>query len=90
MLRVAIRVLPNSTRTQVGGVRGDALLVRVTPPPVNGKATQAALRALAKALDVRHRDVRLLAGGGSRDKVVAVEGEPDELRPRLRRLRGAS
>lgn len=90
MLRVMIRVLPNSPRTQVGGVRGDALLVRVTPPPANGEATNAALRALAKALGVHHREVRLLTGGSSRDKVVSVEGEAEMIRARLTRLREAS
>jgi uncharacterized protein len=70
----------------VGGSRGSALLVRVTARPVRGKATEAALRAVAAALGVRRADVTLVAGGTSRDKVVDIRGDPDSIAPRLRAL----
>ena len=84
---MAIRVRPGASRTQVGGSYGDALVVKVVQRAVDGKATEVALRALADALGVRRRDVRLVSGPASRDKVAAVDGpEEEEVRRRVARL----
>lgn len=85
-----VRVRPGASRTRVGGVRGDppALLVSVTAPAVDGRATEATLRALAAALGVRRRQLRLVTGASSREKVVAVTEAPDDLVERLAVLRG--
>ena len=71
--RVAIRVRPGASRTRVGGRYGDRLVVAVTARAVDGAATEAALLALARALGCRRRDVRLVTGATSRDKVVEVD-----------------
>jgi uncharacterized protein len=86
-LTVAIRVQPGAPRTAVGGARGEALVVRVTARPVGGKATEAALRAVAEAFGVRRADVRLVTGAASRDKVVSIDGDQDQLTPVLAALR---
>ena len=65
-----MRVRPGAARTAVGGRRGDALVVCVTARPAGGAATQAALRAVAKAFGVPRRDVTLVTGATSRDKVI--------------------
>jgi hypothetical protein len=77
--RVAIRVKPGSSRTRVGGTYGDAIIVAVSAKAVDGKATEAALVALADALEVSRRDVRLVSGATSRSKVVEVTGSDDVL-----------
>jgi uncharacterized protein len=69
---ISIRVTPSSSRTAVGGRRGDALVVRVTEAAVDGRATEAALRAIADAFDVPRRSVSLRTGNASRDKIVEV------------------
>ncbi len=86
-LTVAVRVQPGSPRTAVGGIRGEALVVRVTARPVQGKATEAALRAVAEAFGVRRADVRLVSGAASRDKVVHIDGDPGRLASVLAALR---
>lgn len=86
-IRVAIRVTPGARRAAIGGSHGDALSVRVTARAVDGKATAAACKAVATALGVRPRQVRLVAGATSRDKLVEVEGDPAELARRLAELR---
>ena len=86
-LTVAIRVQPGSPRTAVGGIRGEALVVRVTARPVQGKATEAALRAVAEAFGVRRADVRRVSGAASRDKVVHIDGDPGRLASVLAALR---
>lgn len=81
-MRLAIRVKPGSARPRVGGrhpaggQHGDALVVAVSPRAVDGKATEAALRAVADAFGVRRRDVTLVTGATSRDKVVEIDADP--------------
>lgn len=84
-MRVVIRVRPGSSRTVVGGEHDGALLVRVGARAVDGKATEAALRALADALGLRRADVRLVSGATGRTKVVELTG--DRIAERLDRLR---
>lgn len=86
---MTIRVRPGASRTAVGGAHGDALAVRVRERAVDGKATEAALRAVAAALGVPRRAVRLVSGPTSRDKVLAVTGDPAVLTPIVDRLRDA-
>lgn len=88
-VRVALRVRPGATTTRVGGTYGTALVVKVTARAVEGKATEAALAALAAALGVRRRDVSLVSGASSRDKVVEVAGDVAQLTRRIDQLRGS-
>lgn len=83
---MAVRVRPGAAKTEVGGRYGDALVVRVTARAVEGKATEAALRAVADALGVRRRDVSLVSGTRSRDKVVEIECDSAAPAARLERL----
>jgi uncharacterized protein YggU (UPF0235/DUF167 family) len=85
-MRVVVRVVPGSARPSVGGRRGDALVVRVRERAVDGKATEAALRAVAVAFGVRRRDVDLVRGATSRDKTVDVTGDRAVLAARLATL----
>ena len=76
-MRIAIRVRPGSARPGVGGEHDGALVVRVSARAVDGKATEAALAAVADALGVRRSAVRLVSGASSRTKIVDVgEGDP--------------
>jgi uncharacterized protein YggU (UPF0235/DUF167 family) len=78
-VRFPIRVRPGAARARVGGAYAEhsdtpALVVRVTERAVDGRATAAALKAVAKAFGVRPGDVRLVSGATSRTKVVDVAG----------------
>lgn len=87
-VRVAIRVKPGASRTRVGGTYGDALVVAVSARAVDGAATTASLDAVADALGVRSRHVRLVTGVTSRDKVVEVDGlDADEVARRVALLK---
>jgi uncharacterized protein (TIGR00251 family) len=74
-MRVTIRVRPGAGRTAVGGSHDGALVVRVAARAVDGKATEAALAAVAEVFGVRRRDVVLVTGATSRTKVVDVTGD---------------
>lgn len=89
---VAVRVRPGASRTRVGGQYpgpwGPALVVAVSAPAVDGRATEATRQALAVALGVRPAQLRLRAGATSRDKVFAVDRPPADLADRVRALLG--
>ena len=72
VVRITIRVRPGSARPGVGGEHDGALVVRVSERAVDGRATAAALAALAAAFGVRRHAVTLVAGASSRMKIVDV------------------
>jgi uncharacterized protein (TIGR00251 family) len=79
-----VRLTPRAARSQIDGWQGDVLRVRVTAPPVEGRANDALLRLLSKALDISPSRLQLLRGHASRNKVIAVEElSEEEIRHRL-------
>lgn len=75
-----MRVKPGAARTRVGGRwQGDALIVAVAARAVEGQANEAVRRALAEAFGVRARDVVIVSGERSRDKIVEVDADPSLL-----------
>ena len=86
-VRLDLRVTPRASKTVVGGVRDGRLLARVTAPPVDDAANEAVRRALAEAIGVPVRSVRIAAGGTGRNKSVEISGiDERELRVRLERM----
>lgn len=77
-MRVPIHVRASSSAPGVGGAFDGALVVRVVEPPESGRATEAALRALAASTGVPRRCVRLLVGPKSRRKLVEIDVPPAE------------
>jgi uncharacterized protein (TIGR00251 family) len=73
-MRIAVRVQPRARRDEIAGERGGALLVRVTAPPVDGKANEAVIRLLARRLGVPRSRVSVVRGVSARDKVIEIEG----------------
>jgi hypothetical protein len=89
-LRVTVRAQPGASRPRVGGRYGEAeppvLVVRVSAPPIDGRANEAVREALAEAFGLRATAVTLVAGHSSRVKVLEVRGaDPDRLEELLRR-----
>ena len=90
-LLVEIHVRPSASKTVVGGEHDGALLVRVVEPADAGRATAAALSAVAGALSVPRRCVTLVRGATIRRKLIEIEVGPAEegrVRVELERLRG--
>lgn len=71
---IRVRVTPRAARDQIDGWQGDVLGVRVTAPPVEGKANAAVLRLLAEALNVSASRMEIIRGQAARDKVIRVDG----------------
>ncbi len=81
--RVAVRLTPRASAEAVT-VDGETLRVRVTAPPIDGRANVALVRLLAKRLRVARGAVRIVSGQAARQKLVEVAGL--ELTELLRRL----
>jgi uncharacterized protein len=73
-IRLRLHIQPRAATTELAGVHGGALKVRVAAPPVDGAANEALVRFLAEQLDVPRSAVRVESGAASRAKVVAVDG----------------
>lgn len=67
----------------MGGAHAGALVVRVSPRAVQGKATAAALAAIAEAFGVPRHAVTLVSGAASRTKVIDVAGGDPAVLDRL-------
>ena len=83
-VRLSVRLTPRASRDEIAGFEGETLRVRVTAPPVAGRANRALVRLLAKRLGVPRGAVRVVTGQTSRSKIVAIAGlDATELRRRL-------
>jgi len=67
-------------------MRGDAVLIRLAAPPVEGAANDALIAFLSDALDLPRRNITIVSGEKSRGKRVRIEGM-DEPTARARLLR---
>jgi uncharacterized protein (TIGR00251 family) len=84
MARIPVRVQPRARRDEIGGERDGVLMVRVTAPPVEGKANAAVRKLLAKRLGIAPGRVSVVRGATGRDKLVEVDGmEADAIRRAL-------
>ncbi len=64
--------VPGASRTEIQGLHGEALRVRIAAPPEGGKANQELLKLLKSVTGAN--DVTILRGGSSRRKTVLLKG----------------
>ena len=73
-VRIQLQVQPRASRTEVVGLHGEALKIRVAAPPVDGAANEAIIRFFADRLAVSRSRVRVTKGASGRRKVVEIDG----------------
>ena len=76
---IRLHIQPRASRTEVAGLHGDALKLRIAAPPVDGEANDAVIRFLAERLGVPRSAVTLERGTSSRAKTVRVAGVDAEV-----------
>ena len=69
-----LHIQPGAKKSEVVGLHGDALKVRIASPPVDGRANGALLAFLAEVLDVSRQSLQVVKGTSSRHKMVWVSG----------------
>ncbi len=83
-LAFPVRVVPRAKKNEIAGVEGGSLKVRITAPPVRGKANEALVEFLAQVLGVRKGQVEIVRGERARNKTIRVRGLSEkEARKRL-------
>jgi uncharacterized protein (TIGR00251 family) len=70
ILRVVVQ--PKASEDRVVGFYGDALKVKITAPPIEGKANQKLIGILAERLSIRRSNIEIIQGHTSRKKVVRI------------------
>ena len=73
-LELLVHAQPGAKRTEVAGLHGDALKIRVAAPALEDRANEALVAFLADALGTTKRDVVLVSGERSREKRLRVSG----------------
>jgi len=73
-VRFSVRLQPRSSRNEIIGVQGVSLKVRVTAPPVEGMANEALIDLLSQSLRTSRRNVCIVSGLSSRNKMIEVRG----------------
>ena len=71
---INIRVIPKSSRNEIIKEEGGLYKVKVTSPPVDGKANKAVISLLSKKIRVSKGNIEIISGEKSRDKKIRIHG----------------
>ena len=80
---LTLHIQPGAKKTEIAGIHGDALKIRLAAPPVDGKANAALIAFVADRLGVAKSAVTLKSGQTSRRKVLEVTDPPADCQQRL-------
>ncbi|MBN2568515.1 MAG: YggU family protein [Deltaproteobacteria bacterium] len=69
-----VRVLPRASRCEIVGIQGDALKIKITAPPVDGKANDECIKFLSDRLGIKKARISIIAGQASKNKKIAISG----------------
>lgn len=69
-----VRAVPNAKKTQLAGTLGDAVKIRIQAVPEGGRANAELVAFLAEKLALPRRNVSVVAGETSRDKILRIDG----------------
>ena len=82
---IAVHAQPGAKKSAVAGLHSESLKIRIAAPPVEGKANEALIAFVAKALGVPRRAVNIFRGESSREKLLLITDlatDPKRLLPR--------
>jgi uncharacterized protein (TIGR00251 family) len=84
-VQFTVRVIPGASKNEVAGIQDGALKVKLTAPPVEGKANRACVDFLAGLLGLRRSALSIASGEKSRKKTITADGlTAGELQSRLK------
>ena len=70
---IAVRITPRSRKDEIAGILSDGTVkIRITAPPVDGKANQALIKFLSKILDVTEKEIDIIAGIKGKNKIISI------------------
>lgn len=71
---IKVKVIPRSSRTEILGKENDIYRMKLTDPPVEGKANKAVIALLAEKLGVPKREIEIVSGKTGRLKTIRIRG----------------
>ena len=74
-MRITVRVKTRAREVRVERLQDTQFLVMVKEPPIEGRANQAVVKALAEHFKVALRDIRIVSGTSSKQKILEVDAE---------------
>jgi len=77
-LDIKIRAVPRASKNEIQGIYDQALKIRLTTAPVDGKANQALIRFLSKELHISKSQIQMKRGDTSRHKTLRITGLTQE------------
>ena len=77
-VRISLRIQPGAPKNAVAGLVNGVWKIRVTAPPVEGKANRELIEYLSDVLDVPKSNITIVKGETGRDKVVSIIGRTRE------------
>ncbi len=77
-VKISLRVYPNASRNEMMGFTDEVLRVKISAPPIRGKANRELVTFLSRLLGVGKGSVNIIKGHTTRNKVVAIDGLSQE------------
>lgn len=87
-LYLCCHLQPKAKKDEFTGLHGDSLKVRITAPPVDGKANAHLIKFLAKHFGVAKSDIEIVSGALSREKRLRIRN-PEKIPPIIRELQNS-
>lgn len=78
-VRLELHVQPGASTTEVAGLHGDRIKLRLAAPPIDGRANEALIRWLSDQLHVPQAGITIVRGETSRRKSVDISGVEVEI-----------
>lgn len=76
---IRIQVVPNSSKTQIVGEHGDRLKIKLSAPPVDGKANEELIEFIRKKLAIKSYQIELIRGQTSKAKDLLIQTDSEDL-----------
>ncbi len=73
-----VQIQPKSSKDEVVGILGENLKIKITAPPIDGKANEHLCRFIAKVFNVSKSQVSILKGETSKIKTLLIK-QPQQL-----------
>lgn len=73
-LIIHFHVQPGASKSEISGLHGNRIKVRLKAPPVEGRANEELIRFLSKLLEIPKKNIEIISGGLSRQKNVKISG----------------
>ena len=73
-MTIEVKVLPKSGRDEIRGFVNGILKVRVSAPPIEGKANERLIELISRTMEVPRSNISIIKGRTSRIKTISIEG----------------